>query len=242
MTTLREAAQQALEALEWVYGGAPVPRDGAAAIRAIRAALAEPDYWQEEARRYAGNADYWRNKYEALAETVQEPVAWVNKERNTITWDKLYPDMNALYTAPPQRKALTEDEIALIVADCSASAHRHDDFSFARAIERAHGIGGQAMNRETCEHLVPIDLRCDHCEDTDPYDTLGETYALNMQLSVQRKTIDALKAAQEHDTVLLRQALEALRIANQHGWLFADHEDALTSAIVALRERLGDKT
>jgi hypothetical protein len=36
-----------------------------------------------------------------------EPVAWVNKERNTITWDKLYPDMDALYTHPPQR---TEDK------------------------------------------------------------------------------------------------------------------------------------
>jgi hypothetical protein len=33
----------------------------------------------------------------------QEPVAWVNKERNTIIWDKLYPDMDALYTHPPQR-------------------------------------------------------------------------------------------------------------------------------------------
>jgi hypothetical protein len=32
-----------------------------------------------------------------------KPVAWVNKERNTITWDKLYPDMDALYTHPPQR-------------------------------------------------------------------------------------------------------------------------------------------
>lgn len=42
--------------------------------------------------------------------------------------------------AEPVQEPLTEDEIALIVADCSASAHRHDDFSFARAIERAHGI------------------------------------------------------------------------------------------------------
>ncbi len=39
--------------------------------------------------------------------TEQEPVAWVNKERNTVTWDKLYPDMDALYTHPPQR---TEDK------------------------------------------------------------------------------------------------------------------------------------
>ena len=30
---------------------------------------------------------------------------------------------------------LTDEEIALIVAECASSAHRHDDFSFARAIE-----------------------------------------------------------------------------------------------------------
>ena len=39
---------------------------------------------------------------ERLAQPEQEPVAWVNKERNTITWDKLYPDMDALYTTPPK--------------------------------------------------------------------------------------------------------------------------------------------
>jgi len=44
---------------------------------------------------------------DAYAQPEQEPVAWVNKERNTITWDKLYPDMDALYTHPPQR---TEQE------------------------------------------------------------------------------------------------------------------------------------
>lgn len=31
-------------------------------------ALALADYWQEEARRYAANADYWRKKYKVLAE------------------------------------------------------------------------------------------------------------------------------------------------------------------------------
>ena len=33
----------------------------------------------------------------------QEPVAWLNKEKNTIIWDKIYPDMQPLYTIPPQR-------------------------------------------------------------------------------------------------------------------------------------------
>ena len=43
-----------------------------------------------------------------------------------------------LYTAPqPQREwvGLTDEEIALVCAECAASAHRSDDISFARAIE-----------------------------------------------------------------------------------------------------------
>ena len=32
----------------------------------------------------------------------QEPVAWMNKEHNTITWDRLYVDMEPLYLATPQ--------------------------------------------------------------------------------------------------------------------------------------------
>jgi hypothetical protein len=41
------------------------------------------------------------------AQLEQEPVAWVNKERNTITWDKLYPDMDALYTTLPYKEKNT---------------------------------------------------------------------------------------------------------------------------------------
>lgn len=37
----------------------------------------------------------------------------------------------------PKREwqGLTEEEIALICGECAASAHQHDDISFARAIE-----------------------------------------------------------------------------------------------------------
>jgi len=45
--------------------------------------------------------------------------------------------------APPQRKPLTDEEIVLIVAECAAS-HQHTDIHFARAIEAAHGIKGEA--------------------------------------------------------------------------------------------------
>jgi hypothetical protein len=67
----------------------------------------------------------------AALEAKDEPVAWVNKERNTIMWDKLYPDMDALYTTPPQRTwvGLTDEEI-------SASSKGHMTRNgFARAIE-----------------------------------------------------------------------------------------------------------
>ena len=77
-----------------------------------------------------------------------EPAAWINFNAATSERNVSFVCESELASIPlwpesprTQRKPLTEDEIALIVADCSASAHRHDDFSFARAIERAHGIG-----------------------------------------------------------------------------------------------------
>jgi hypothetical protein len=42
MTTLREAAQQALEALEWSWGGEPMGTLERDAITALRTALAAP--------------------------------------------------------------------------------------------------------------------------------------------------------------------------------------------------------
>ena len=39
-----------------------------------------------------------------------------------------------LYTTPPQRKPLTDEEILSISADCAAT-HQHTDIHFARAIE-----------------------------------------------------------------------------------------------------------
>ena len=117
MTTLREAAQQALEALERPNAGL-VPHNGewmsiqSIAIDALRVALAEP--------------------------VQEQPVCDECGKSKRDGW-ALY-CVDCLEPMFAQRKPLTEDEIALIVADCSASAHRHDDFSFARAIERAHGI------------------------------------------------------------------------------------------------------
>ena len=38
-------------------------------LAAMEARMEQPDYWQEEARRYAGNADYWRERCKAQEKT-----------------------------------------------------------------------------------------------------------------------------------------------------------------------------
>jgi hypothetical protein len=52
-------------------------------------------------------------------------------------------EVRALYTHPaPTRQPLTDDQITLIIGECAAR-HEHTDYGFARAIEAAHGIGGE---------------------------------------------------------------------------------------------------
>lgn len=50
---------------------------------------------------------------------------------------ELMPALAAKAQPAQAGQVLTDDEVALIVAECAASAHRQDDFSFARAIEQA---------------------------------------------------------------------------------------------------------
>ena len=123
MDLLRQAAQQALEALEnpWRAGA-----DGVAdSIEALRAALAQPE---------------------------QEPVAWNwvldGKDYGPVYYGKP-PDaditkqaeqrgrtVRLLYTAPPQRKPLTNEEIQ----DLAKSMDESVKWPLCRAIEKAHGI------------------------------------------------------------------------------------------------------
>ena len=42
---------------------------------------AQQDYWQEEARRYAQNAEFWRGKYEAATAQQQEPWRGLTDEQ-----------------------------------------------------------------------------------------------------------------------------------------------------------------
>ena len=74
------------------------------------------------------------------AEPVQEPVAWYQKRGQEVLtshpacWGREDEPWTPLYTAPPQRKPLTEEEIRRI-CDEHWSLRQ-----LARAIERAHGI------------------------------------------------------------------------------------------------------
>lgn len=83
---------------------------------------------------------------QAIAELEsQEPVAvWELFEDGWDSiadpeWMESLPIGTKLYTHPPQRKPLTDEQIVLIVGECAAS-HQHTDIHFARAIEAAHGI------------------------------------------------------------------------------------------------------
>ena len=141
----REVMQQALEALELGYDAAKAEADQyhaamagyrpqrhakmdadaqkiAAAITALRAALAEP----------------------------QEPVAFAFRHSDgswhDISETEHSAGMTALYTHPsPQRQPLTEEQIIALrkstrTTDFSAWS---DSIAFARAVEKAHGITGE---------------------------------------------------------------------------------------------------
>lgn len=142
--TLRQAAQHALKVMDDHMYRADT-HEFYEAKEALRAALAEPQttHWE--------GCEAVHPECKALSEPEQEPVAWIDDSGHPrhlsyvqgVREKQLYGPLRPLYTAPTPRKPLTDDQIALIVGECAASAHRHDDFSFARAIEKAHGIGEQ---------------------------------------------------------------------------------------------------
>jgi len=149
----KEVLKQALEALEtnnkawkhladsgdagfWEAEEQPFYEMSVKAITAIKSALAN-----EALERKAENARELGLDYEPL-EAKDEAVAhfgsaYVNENGvhiTTVLGPVAIPQDAKLYTTPPQRKPLTDEEIVLIVAECAAS-HQHTDIHFARAIE-----------------------------------------------------------------------------------------------------------
>ena len=112
MTTLRTAAQQALEAMSSFESGTGGLYEGefSAEIAALRAALAEPE---------------------------QEPVAHQDTADKCLL--ETVPAKGTLFhTAPLQRKPLTDDDIQALWEKAFDSGSSPN--TFARAIEAAHGI------------------------------------------------------------------------------------------------------
>ena len=125
MTTLREAAAQALDALTKIHPGNMSWETGDAwlnAVQILREALAEPEPEPFGYFQYSMQLDAWvQNK----------------NERKGV----------AFYTHPPQRKPLTDEEIDK-VTDAQWAQNNHKPIyaahrAYARAIERAHGIRGE---------------------------------------------------------------------------------------------------
>ena len=119
---LRQAAQQALAALVWEVGSCPemYAKQTAEAITALRAALAEAD----------------------------EPVAWFESPYGEVRVNPLYKFQFPssllswqipLYTRPPRREPLTDEQVDALAIDTDGLPASH--IELARAVERAHGIG-----------------------------------------------------------------------------------------------------
>ena len=156
----KEALTLALEVLErldgWLalrYGSGLTPQEKQT-VTAIKEALAQPE--QEKERCVGCEAcidtacgrDECPKGWPKAAQPEQEPVACVVPHGATmrLEWASVDAAHNAkigpLYTTPPQRKPLTDEEIGAILEGVNAYGTRL--YTFARAIEAAHSIKGDA--------------------------------------------------------------------------------------------------
>lgn len=150
MTDLRTAAKAALEALEAGRDVDPIfAGETEDALRAALAQQAEPPGCD-----HCNHPLYAATRCRVCGRITEqaEPVAWVLPDllpvfsfKTAQLWKRPFAeDQIPLYTAPPQRKPLTEEEIqaAWDSVDMRHPRGNETRIAFARAIERAHGIGG----------------------------------------------------------------------------------------------------
>ena len=148
---MKEALKLALEALEHIndrFDLESVAQDATTAITAIKEALAQP------AQEPVCPDCKAKVLYECVAcssnnyppKTEQDSVAWVERIGGGVSYDLYHESARKLpegvkfdlYTAPPQRKPLTDEEIDAISLRDGGVTYRQ----LARAVEAAHNIGG----------------------------------------------------------------------------------------------------
>ena len=134
--TKDEALKLSMEAME-ITGGFDVE------INAIKEALAQPEPWEK----FCDSNCVWTDHHPDCKLAEQEPVAFV-KGCNRGQWEifpakayQIFEREQPLYTTPPQRKPLTDEEIYDMYNEPRSDAEM---IAFARAIEAAHGIKGEA--------------------------------------------------------------------------------------------------
>jgi len=147
MGVLRQAAQALVDRWD-TPAWKDAPHTGQY-IDALRAALAQPEQepqWDEvfdaAVRAYARSApsrEALRLCFQNKSGRDQISIGWTAQELMAFA-----KDIASLYTNPPQRKPLTEEHLtALCRQHWNRQSNILDHLTFARAIERAHGIGGE---------------------------------------------------------------------------------------------------
>ena len=140
--TEKETLKLALEALE-AHADIGIKSDKA--ITAIKEALAQPEPWEK----FCDSNCVWTDHHPDCKLAEQKPVALETVYETIIQWDEgggkrsrreLARRIVSLYTTPPQRKPLTNEEIANTLTGYRLS----DAIDITRAIEAAHGIKGEA--------------------------------------------------------------------------------------------------
>jgi hypothetical protein len=132
-----EAMRLALEALEYL----PEMQGVEEAITALRLAIEQAENIKHECVACEGSPQGDNNPCVVcgLAQPKQEPVAWINwnaatGERTISFVQESELASEPLYTSPPPRQPLTEDEIQRLWEQAGGW------YAMVRAIERHHGI------------------------------------------------------------------------------------------------------
>lgn len=161
--TQREAALR-LSSTTPIMRGGTWPEDVAALLRELAAEpTQEPVAWQErQARRIdkaSGRITEWSGWYACRERKPDEPLSYTDPdEMIPREWRPLYtapppasrvPDQNRAkarvvhFGAEPQRQPLTDEQIGKLIRAEWDTPAVPSARAFARAIERAHGIGGK---------------------------------------------------------------------------------------------------